>query len=232
MPAEKIIEFQNVRLVPRSHRMLPLENVTFGLGAGQLAVVRLSENSEHLPLCDLAEGLIDPDDGTVVFMGESWNGMLPWRQSEMRSKIGRVFESDGWVSNLSVYENITLAERHHTLRPDTVIHDEVKKLCKYVGIESIPDQRPDQVGMGVLKKAEWVRAFLGSRMLLLLERPEQGLPEPAISILFSLVSDVLAKHCAVIWTTVNQQVWDNRKITDALHFMIQNGEMQKVGETQ
>ncbi|OGV57646.1 MAG: hypothetical protein A2283_02875 [Lentisphaerae bacterium RIFOXYA12_FULL_48_11] len=232
MSAENIIDFKNVKLMPTSHRMLALENVTFSLGAGMLAIVHLSEESEYSPLCDLAEGMIEPDDGTVVFMGESWNGMLPWRQGNMRAKIGRVFEHDGWVSNLSVYENITLAERHHTTRSDTEIYGEVKELCKTVGISSVPDQRPDLVGIGVLKKAEWVRAFLGSHSLVLLERPEQGLPDSVLPILFSLVANFLSKQGTVIWTTVNQQVWNNRQIADPMRFVISNGGMRQVGETQ
>lgn len=232
MSVESIIEFQNVHLVPKSHRVLAMEDVTFSLGAGMLAVVYLGEDSGHLPLCDLAEGMIDPDKGAVTFMGESWIGMLPWRQGEMRARIGRVFESDGWVSNLSVYENVTLAERHHTSRPDSLIHEEVEKLCRIVGLESIPDQRPDLVGMGILRKAEWVRAFLGNHALVLLERPEQGLPESVVPVLFSMVADFLSKRGAVIWTTVNQQVWNKAEISDAMCFMINNGVMQQVGENR
>ena len=232
MSDESIIEFKNVTLVPKSHRMLALKNVTFSLGAGKLVVVHLSDDSEHLPLCDLAEGMIDPDEGSVAFMGESWNGMLPWRQGEMRARIGRVFEDNGWVSNLSVYENITLAERHHTSRSDAEILEEVKALCRAVDVASIPDLKPDLVGMGVLRKSEWIRAFLGSHKLILLERPEQGLPESAVTFLFTLVAEVLSKHGTVIWTTVNQQVWNNRKIADVVRFVISNGEMQQVGENQ
>ena len=46
------------------------------------------------------------------------SGMSAWQQGTMRGHIGRVFVTPGWVSNLTVRENILLAQRHHTQRPD------------------------------------------------------------------------------------------------------------------
>jgi ABC-type transporter Mla maintaining outer membrane lipid asymmetry ATPase subunit MlaF len=210
MQNDKMLEFSNVRLDSLSDRMSVMSNINFSIMAGEIVIVLLESDkeSEYMPLFDLAEGMIDPDEGSITFMGERWPGMLPWRQSEMRGKIGRVFPNNGWVSNLTIYENIALSERHHTSRKDVEIREEIEQLCRFVGLSSIPYQRPDSVAMSVLRKSEWVRAFIGNHMLLLLESPEHSVHPEDVLKLFELVSTALLKHSAVIWTTVDQQIWE------------------------
>ncbi|MDD4872193.1 MAG: hypothetical protein PHR77_16680 [Kiritimatiellae bacterium] len=232
MQNNNILEFSGVRLDALSDRVTIMSHINLCIGTGELVFVLLEADGEYMPLCDLAEGLIDPDEGSVTFMGESWQGMLPWRQSEMRGKIGRVFERDGWVSNLNIYENISLSERHHTSRTNSEIKAEIEQLCQFVGLPSIPDQRPDFADMSVLRRSEWVRAFIGNHNLLLLECPENSAHSEHLPKLFELVSNALLKHSAVIWITSNKQIWEMTTFKNTRRYKMCGGQVLQVGEGQ
>src|SRR2546421_11855973 len=85
----------------------PIWDVRLALRAGELALVRLERGHLTIPLADAGEGLVEPDQGTVSFVGEDWQAMSPQRANEARGSIGRVFADYGWISDLQVDENIT-----------------------------------------------------------------------------------------------------------------------------
>lgn len=226
MPVESIIEFRGVTLKPRSHRVGELSRVNLRLGPGDLVFIMLESEAEHFPLCDLAEGLVDPDEGTIVFQDEAWAGMSPLRLAEMRSRIGRVFDYAGWISNLTISENIRLAERHHTRRPEAEILDEMDQLCRFVGLPPVLDERPDVAAVAVLRRAQWVRAFMGSHALQLLERPEYAAPHEALPKLGELVENARGEGCAVIWTTLDQDLWASGSFKNVSRYRVRAGQLQ------
>ena len=155
--------------------------VTSTLNAADLMLVRVEEGLTRLPFVDVAQGLVEPESGRVMFLGEDWCAMPAGRSAERRGKIGRVFESHAWISNLDVDENVTLAQRHHTLRPEGEIAAEADALAAQFGLRELPHVRPAVVRRADLRRAEWVRAFLGEPRLIILENPTRDVPADALT---------------------------------------------------
>jgi phospholipid/cholesterol/gamma-HCH transport system ATP-binding protein len=206
-----VLEFENVTIPPRFAGTASIAAVSFCLTAGEVAVIRVEENSDPLPLADAAEGLLAPEEGgTVRFMGENWSAMGAARESAMRGRIRRVFELEGWISNLDVIENIVLAEAHHTRRPLAELRAEADKLALLFGLSGVPDGRPaTQPGM-VLRKLEWVRAFMGRPDLIILDRFVLGVPRDDVCLLMEAIRRAVGQGAAVLWTTLEPFVWDYR----------------------
>lgn len=232
MQNDNILEIKGVSIEARSRNTAGLKNIDLCLAPGEIALVMPEVEYEHIPLCDLAEGLMEPDEGSVNFMGEDWQGMLPLRLCEMRGKIGRVFDFSGWVSNLTIAENLLLAERHHTSRTDEEIQAEMEQLCRFVGLPAVPEERPDAAAVGTLCRCQWVRAFMGNHKLFLLECPEVAAPRETLCSLEQLVTNALSAHHAVLWTTLDLQVWNNMAFKNARRYKICGGILQQVGEIQ
>jgi len=230
MAKDKILEFCEVSTAPLPPQATGMSNVTFALGGGDLALFLVEGESDSLSFCDLAEGLIEPDKGTVSFMAQDWRVMPVSLKEEMRGKIGRVFERDGWVSNLNVRENIELSERHHTLRSDSAIRKEAEQLCSFTGLPTLLDQRPDFLNRSVLRRAEWVRAFLGKHSLLLLEHPESEVSSEFLPKLIELIAGAREQQSAVVWITSDREIWSNRNFIDGSRFKITNGQVTQVQE--
>jgi len=205
-----ILEFKDVTLHAGSLRTTGIREVTFSLGRGDIALVEVEEGREHIPLAPLAQGLLTPDSGQVYFGGECWEAMGPGQQSMMRGRIRRVFEHYGWVTNLDVMENMCLAESHNTERPLEDIQQEIRALGRRFGIEEIPEARPTRVHSLVLRKLEWVRAFLGAPDLIILERPFWGAPKADAARLVEAVCEAAKRGVSVLWIADDLKVFDCR----------------------
>lgn len=201
MSAEIILSFEKVSLAAQPPYETGLDDVSFSLRRGELLAIRVEEGLLRLPFADVAQGLVDPDCGHVAFLGEDWRALPPSRSAERRGKIGRVFETHAWVSNLDVDENVTLAQRHHTMRPESEILAEAQALAAQFGLGELPRGRPAVVRHSELRRAEWVRAFIGAPSLVILENPKKDVYMDALPGLIGAVKAACGRGAAVIWTT-------------------------------
>lgn len=202
-----ILNFSDVTIATGAHYETGLCNISFGLDPGDLLLVRIERENERLPLADAAEGLAPSTEGSVTFLGEDWRDMSADHAAAQRGKVGRVFEDEGWISNLTVDENIVLSQRHHTQRSEEDILDEALKLARLFGLPGLPVGRPAGVRRPDLRKAACIRAFLGQPALIILERPSRGDP---VTPLENAVRAARERGAAVLWTTGDPQVWNSR----------------------
>ncbi|MFH0952710.1 MAG: ATP-binding cassette domain-containing protein [Verrucomicrobiota bacterium] len=207
MEKEAILTFDKVTLAPQPPYEVGLAGVSFSLGSGELMAVRVEAGQARIPLADAAEGLVEPGSGRVTFLGEDWLAMPPVRASTQRGRIGRVFERYGWISNLDVDENITLAQRHHTTRPLPEIEEEAERLVKMFGLPDLPRMRPALMKRADLRRAEWARAFLGGPVLVILEEPTRDVYADAVASLARAVEEARARGAAVMLISSDAQAW-------------------------
>jgi len=220
-----ILEFSNVILPGAGQEQAEMRGLTFNLPPGCLLLVKPEAGNENLPMADAAEGLIAPQSGSIRWQGQVWNSFAPLEELNARARIGRVFEKNSWVSNLNVVENVTLSQRHHTGRPEREIIAEADALAKYFGLPETPRKRPAFVSKRELKMAEWVRALIGKPLLLLLERPEAGVPDDNLQKLIDAVQAVLSGGAAAIWQTDRDMVWNAPIRTKEIRYRMQGAEM-------
>ena len=201
MSDEIILIFDDLSIRAQPPYETGLVGVSFSLRRGDLLAIRIEEGLARIPFADAAEGVVDPDAGRVAFLGEDWRMMSPNRSAECRGKIGRVFETHAWISNLDIDENITLVQRHHTARPEDEIAKEAEALVRQFGLEDLPRVRPAVVRRSDLRRAEWARAFMGKPQLILLENPTKDVYLDALPALLDAVKAARGRGAAVIWMT-------------------------------
>jgi phospholipid/cholesterol/gamma-HCH transport system ATP-binding protein len=187
-------------------------NAGLRLVPGELALVRLEKEHTRLPLADAATGLAEPEQGIVRFMDETWQDMPPRLAAQRRGTIGRIFEDGGWIAEMPVDENVTLAQRHHSRRPLRDIEDEAAALARTFGLPGLPRGRPAEVRRQDLRRAACVRAFLGNPILLILERPTTGLLPEIMAPLLHSVRTARLRGASVLWTTSDADVWSESAI--------------------
>ncbi len=199
MANSTLVEFDSVTIEAAPPYESGLTGVSLRLGAGELAVIRMEDGQPRVPLADAAEGLVEPDSGAIRFLGEDWRSLGPDRAAACRGQVGRVFEQHGWISNLDMDENITLSQRHHTSRPEEEIVREAEQLAREFGLHELPRVRPAVLKQSELRRAEWIRAFLGAPKLVILEDPTRDAPSGAIPLLAGAVERACARGAAVLW---------------------------------
>lgn len=197
--ATMVLAFQGVSLAAPSTDVSSLEDVSFRLAPGGFLGIEVDDLADRLPVADLAEGLLGPGSGSVRFLGKDWNDLPPFDQERLRVRIGRVFDGQAWISNLNVDENVLLGALHGTLRSSADLRAEAESLATHVGLPALPVTRPEVTRAPDLARAQWVRAGLGERALIILERAESAVSVEQLKPLVSLVAQWRARGIAVLW---------------------------------
>jgi ABC-type lipoprotein export system ATPase subunit len=85
-----------------------LENVSFEIEAGSSTLIITSRVDENTALFQLISGLVKPHQGSVRLHGQNINELSQPELNTLRHSIGIVPANGGLVSNLKMWENITL----------------------------------------------------------------------------------------------------------------------------
>src|SRR5688500_8386110 len=208
MMSTAILNFSNVTAPSSSNFETGFSDVSFELGAGDLLLVRIERENERLALADASEGLLQPQRGAVHFLGDDWAHLTSDQAAARRGKIGRLFDDEGWISDLDVDENILLSQLHHTTRTEADIMDEALKFARVFGLPGLPRGRPGKVRRWDLRKAACIRAFLGKPALIILEQPVRGVYADFIAPLLDAVQSARRRAAAVLWTVTDPQIWN------------------------
>lgn len=224
-----LLEFRTVQLVPRHEGEPVLDELELALGPGELVTMLFEEDQVPPTLLDTAEGLRRPGAGAVRFKSTSWEDMSPRTATGYRARIGRVFpESEAWVSNLDVMENITLAARHHGHLPVEELEKEALEVATRLGMDVIPRTRPAWTSRRDLRRAQWARALLGEKDLLLLEHPCAGMRAEDADLAIQAVLKQRAKGAAVFWITEDPGMWNKESIRPDRKFRVQGQTITEV----
>ena len=210
--SSSVLQFGNVTVPSSPHYETGLWDVSFALSPGDLLLVRIERENERLPLADVTEGLVPPAHGTVSFLGDNWQSLSADHAAAQRGRIGRLFDDEGWLSDVDVDENIVLAQRHHTQRTEDEIMDEALKLARMFGLPGLPRGRPGSMRRWDLRKAACIRAFLGQPRLIILEQPVRGVYADVLAPLLNAVQSARTHGAAVLWTVTDPQLWNNPSI--------------------
>lgn len=84
------------------------EGLTFEVEAGRSALILTSGEDEGAVLLRLITGLTHPSRGALHVCGQSPGDLAPAQLYQLRRQIGVVPSNGGMISNLKLWENITL----------------------------------------------------------------------------------------------------------------------------
>ena len=226
---EPVLSFDHVTIQPGPLHDTAVCDVNLYLRPGDLMLLRLEKEHTRLPLADAAQGLMSHANGEVRFLGAAWDERTPDEAAELRGRIGRVFADDGpaggWVSDLSVSDNVTLARRHHSRAALERIEDEAAALARVFGLPGLPRGRPARVHRQDLQRAACVRAFLGNPVLLILEQPTEGVYPDIMPPLVNALRAARDRGAAVLWSTSNSRVWADTAIRPSVKCLMSGSQM-------
>ena len=203
-PKPMVLELSKVSFRGRSENGIRLQRADLQVREGELVAVQLDPATRTRELASMIQGLIPPGDGKVTFCNTDWLGADYDVQFNMRSRIGRVFEGQAWIENLNVNENVTLSSRHHGKNIESIQAD-VGYWIARLGIEGLSRKRPAFVEPSILQIHQWIRAFLGTPSLVILERPLQSLSAATwLPKLVDAIDTLRSRGAAVLWFTSEQ----------------------------
>src|SRR5438874_2272735 len=223
---EIVLEFKEVELGFGQH--LVLRGVSFRLHRGETKVLFGVAGSGKSVLLKLALGLLKPDTGTIVVLGNEVSSMPEQELFELRRKIGMVFQESALFDSLTVEENVAfrLIEEH---APADEIRERVKEALRFVELEHTLQKFPSELSGGMRRRVAIARAIVTQPEIILYDSPTGGL-DPITS---TTIVELLIKQRDVYQTSalmVTHRLQDG--FTMATHYYDQQkGQMVPVRDS-
>ena len=177
-------------------RQQVLRSLDLDVAWGQVVAVLGPNGSGKTTLIKVLATLARPDGGQVRVAGVD-----ALRQgARARRLIGVVTHEPMLYENMTAYENLLFHGRLFGLRD---LRRRIQEVAELLGIEGRLHQRTGALSHGLRKRVSIARALLHDPPVLLMDEPESGLDQDALSLLEGVLRDATRPHRAVLMTTHN-----------------------------
>jgi phospholipid/cholesterol/gamma-HCH transport system ATP-binding protein len=180
-----VIVFEDVKISFGENEVL--RGVSFHLIRGETKALFGVAGSGKSLILKLTIGLIRPDSGRIVVLGQDVTQMREEELFELRGKIGMVFQESALFDSLSVRENVAyrLMEEHGIYDED--IDRRVREVLRFVELEHTLDLNPSELSGGMRRRVAIARALITQPELLLYDSPTGGLDPVTSNTIIELI---------------------------------------------
>jgi phospholipid/cholesterol/gamma-HCH transport system ATP-binding protein len=180
-----VIVFEDVVLSFAENEVL--RGVSFHLNRGETKALFGVAGSGKSLILKLTLGLIRPDSGRIVVLGQDITQMREEDLFELRGKIGMVFQESALFDSLTVRENVAyrLMEEHGIYDED--IDRRVREALRFVELEHTLDLDPAELSGGMRRRVAIARALITQPELLLYDSPTGGLDPVTSNTIIELI---------------------------------------------
>jgi phospholipid/cholesterol/gamma-HCH transport system ATP-binding protein len=149
--------------------------VSFKLPVGETKALFGVAGSGKSTILKLVLGLMKPDSGRILVLGEDITQMREEDLFGIRGRIGMVFQESALFDSLTVRENVAfrLIEEHGIY--DEEIDRRVRESLRFVELEHTVDLFPSELSGGMRRRVAIARAIITQPELLLYDSPTGGL---------------------------------------------------------
>jgi len=171
-----------------------LQDINFKIEQGENFVVCGKSGSGKSVLIKCLVGLIEPDDGKVVLLGQNISGLNNAELNELRKKVGFLFQSAALYDSMTVRENLEFPLRGLKSKTREEIDDLVLEALKNVGLEDTIDKMPSELSGGMRKRVGLARTLILKPEIILYDEPTTGLDPITSKEISELILDVQKKY--------------------------------------
>jgi len=167
-----VVEFRNVSIAFDGPPVL--QDITFSLAPGETRILLGPAGVGKSVLLKLTNGLLRPDEGSILLFGEEIAHMPEQMLFPMRTRTGMVFQEGALFDSLTVRDNVAyqlIGERV----PDDEIDRRVHEALTFVELNQTFDLFPQSLSGGMRRRVAIARALIRQPELLLYDSPTGGL---------------------------------------------------------
>jgi phospholipid/cholesterol/gamma-HCH transport system ATP-binding protein len=172
-----------------------LKNVSLQLFDGENLVVLGKSGSGKSVLIKCIVRLLYLDDGNINVLGDDVSSLNTKGLSEMRKKIGFLFQSGALYDSMTVKENLEFPLRR--IKKDlsqNEIDEKVKEVLENVGLSDALDKMPSQLSGGMRKRISLARTIIVDPLIMLYDEPTTGLDPVTSDEISLLINEVQKKY--------------------------------------
>ena len=152
-----------------------LKGVSLRIEKGEIiALIGRSGDGKSVLLKHIA-GLMKPDRGLVVVDGNDVATLKGKALSQLRSRLGFLFQGGALFDSMSVFDNAAFPLREKTRLREEEIKEKVLSELDQVGLSGAEQKYPSQISGGMRKRAALARELVWTPEIMLFDEPTTGL---------------------------------------------------------
>jgi len=167
-----LIEFRNV--TKRFGSNTVLDRVNLQIYEGQVTtIIGLSGSGKSVMLKHII-GLLQPDEGEILFRGRPIAKIGRARKAVLFSQISYMFQGNALFDSMSVYDNIALPLRETTRLSKSEIDRRVMARIEQTELTEAVWRFPSELSGGMQKRVALARALITDPKIVLFDEPTTG----------------------------------------------------------
>jgi phospholipid/cholesterol/gamma-HCH transport system ATP-binding protein len=163
-----------------------LNDISFSVAPGETRILLGPAGVGKSVLLKTANGLIQPDSGTVTILGETITGLPERLLIPMRARTGMVFQEGALFDSLPVRDNVAYQLIQEKVA-DEEIDERVHIALRFVGLEQTFSLFPGSLSGGMRRRVAIARALIHYPELLLYDSPTGGLDPVTSTTIIELI---------------------------------------------
>ena len=152
-----------------------LKNVNLNCDKGKTLVIIGTSGAGKSTILKCICGLLKPQSGAIWIDGQNILKLNKKELSQVRHKIGMVFQYSALFDYLSVFDNVAFGLRKNTKKSE----EEIEKICMekltLLNLSHTRDLFPDELSGGMKKRVALARSLVMEPEVILYDEPTSGL---------------------------------------------------------
>ena len=187
-----MIEIRNIKKSFDGKVILEGISGTFEKGMTNLIIGASGTGKTVLLKCIV--GLIQPDEGDVVYDGRDFTHADRDLKTEIRREIGMLFQGGALFDSKTVEENVMFPLNVLTKMPEDEKLDRVNFCLQRVGLENVNKKMPSEISGGMKKRVGIARAIVNSSQYLFCDEPNSGLDPQTAILIDNLIREITVEY--------------------------------------
>jgi phospholipid/cholesterol/gamma-HCH transport system ATP-binding protein len=197
-----------------------IEGVTAQFHTGKCNLIIGASGSGKTVLMKCLVGLIEPDQGNIMYDGEDFTLMSADKRKEMRSKIGMLFQGSALFDSMTVEQNVMFPLDMFSKMTRAEKEKRVDEVLDRVNLNGAHKKHPAEISGGMKKRVGIARAIVLNPQYLFCDEPNSGLDPQTSLVIDKLIREITTEFN--ITTVINTHDMNSvMEIGDQIIYMFQ-----------
>jgi len=198
-------------------KLKALNDVSLEVKKGEIVCLIGPSGSGKSTLIRAINGLEVPESGHIYFEGELYDAKNKKKYAAQRGKMGFVFQHFNLFPNMTVLENLTIAQTRVLKRSDQEAKDMAMKYLKRVGLDDKASQYPNKLSGGQKQRVAIARSLCMNPEIMLFDEPTSALDPEMVEEVLEVMQDLGKEGMTMI--IVTHEMGFARTVADRVIFL-------------